>query len=208
MNNIEPYENISDALKALDNGGRFYNVLTKANDGVINQTEIGKVAGVFNNKQQIILFLELSICNLSQSEKNLIISKFDDDLLKNYQKYKPQLLLPFEAESKGEISASAIITGIPKLIESKSDFTGFIMFPLVIGEITTISMIPMIDEYDVYEVRDENSTEPFLIAHTKGSQKLPQIKIKIAGVLKELSACKKDNSNKKKYLETVYYSKF
>jgi len=205
MKKIEPYQNINDAISNLDNGGRFYNILTKANDGVISKSELGKVGGVFNDKQQMILFLELSISKLDKGKKNAIISKLEENLQKIYVKYKPIELLPSEANSKGIISSNTIITGIPKLTQSKTNFIGFIMIPIMTGNITTFSLIPLIDIYDVYELRDEESDESFLIAHSKGSNKLPEKKIKVAGVLKELKADKNEKTGSKKFLEAIYY---
>jgi len=205
MKKIEPYKNINDAVNSLDNGGRFYNILTKAEDGIISQAELGKVGGIFNDKQQMALFLEMSILKLKDSEKEEVFSKLDSKLNQTLQKYKSQALLPSEANSKGIISSNAIITGIPKLIDSKSDFNGFIMFPIISGNVTTIMMIPLIDEYDVYELRDEESSEKFLIAHLKGSEKLPRKKIIIGGVLKVLNTSEMDNAEKKIFLEAIYH---
>ena len=77
MKKVSPYKTINEAIQSLDNGGRFYNILTKADDGIINQAELGKVGGVFNDKQQMILFFEMSILGLIQADKDSIISKFD-----------------------------------------------------------------------------------------------------------------------------------
>ena len=46
MKKIEPYKSIDEATLSLDNGGRFYNVLTKSDDGIISTSELGKVAGI------------------------------------------------------------------------------------------------------------------------------------------------------------------
>jgi hypothetical protein len=205
MKKIEPYVSQNEAIQSLDNGGRFYNILTKANDGQISQSEIGKVGGIFNDKQQLILFFEMSIYQLNQSDKESVISNLDNNLNTTYNKYKSQVLLPSEANTKGEISSNAIITGIPKLIDSKSDFKGFIMFPIMSGNVTTFMMIPLIEEYDVYELRNENSSETFLIAHTKESNKLPNKKITLGGVLKELSPDKEGDGKKGKFLEATYH---
>ncbi|MDY8135183.1 hypothetical protein [Aquimarina sp. 2201CG5-10] len=205
MKKIIPYKSSNEAISSLDNGGRFYNILTKAEDGIISGAELGKVGGIFNNKQKMMLFLELSISDLDQQSKDVIISKLDNDLEEVYEKYKPQYLLPSEAQSQGIISSNAIITGVPKLTESKSDFNGFLMVPVVTNNVTTFIMIPLIDKYDVYEVRDEASADTFFIAHTKGSKKLPEKKIKVAGVLKELKANKEEKKASKKFLETLYY---
>lgn len=203
MKKINPYQNLKTALKSLDNGGRFYNILTKAEDGLISQAELGKVGGLFSSKQQSILFLEMSISALSENEKNKIRSQLDNGLQKQYQKNKALYLLASEAENKGQISSNAIITGIPKLTDSKTDFMGFIMIPIMTGDVTTFSMIPLIDEYDVYELRDESSSDPFFIAHTKGSEQLPEQKITIGGVIKEMSS--EDDKPIGKFLEAIYF---
>ena len=205
MKKIKPYFAINEAIKSLDNGGRFYNIQTKAKDGIINQSELGKVGGIFNDKQQMILFLEMSILKLNQADKNSIISTLDCDLKKTYQKYKSQELLPSEAHSKGILSSNAIITGIPKLIDSKSDFNGFIMFPIMSGNVTTFMMIPLIDEYYIYELRDEKSSETFLIAHSKDSEKFSNKKIIAGGVLKELKTNEEEDTANEIFLEIIYH---
>lgn len=205
MKKITPYQNTQEAIKSLDNGGRFYNILTKAKDGVISKSEIGKVGGIFNDKQKMILFLELAISNLDQESKNAIISKLEEDLQLVYKKYKPQDLLPSEAHDKGIISSNSIITGVPKLTESKSDFNGFLMIPIVTNNVTTFMMMPLIEQYDVYKIKDEETSDTFLIAHAKGFKKLPEKKIKVAGVLKELKASKEEKKASQKFLEALYY---
>ncbi len=205
MTKIEPYKNVNDALSNLDNGGRFYNILTKADDGIISKSELGKVGGIFNDKQQMILFFELSISKLDEKKRNSIISKLEDNLQNVYLTYKPIELEPYEIDSKGIIASNTIITGIPKLIESKSDFTGFIMIPIMAGNVTTFTMIPLIDTYDVYELRDEETDKNVVIAHSKGTERLPHKKIKVAGVLKELNADTTNSKSSKKFLEAVYH---
>ena len=204
MEKIKPYKNLKSALQCLDNGGRFFNFQTKAEDGIITQSELGKVGGVFIESQQLILFLEMSLLELDQAAKDAIISKLDSGLQKKYLKYKPQSVLPSEAGLKGIISSNAIITGTPKLIDSKTSFNGFIMFPMVSGNVTSFMMIPLIDEYDVYELRDDEASETFLIAHQKGYEKLPSKKMTVGGVLKELNETEEEDGAKVKFLEALY----
>jgi len=204
MEKIKPYKNLECALQSLDNGGRFFNFQTKAEDGIITQSELGKVGGVFIESQQLILFLEMSLLELDQSDKDAIILKLDSGLQKKYLKYKPQSVLPSEAGLKGIISSNAIITGTPKLIDSKTSFNGFIMFPMVSGNVTSYMMIPLIDEYEVYELGDGEASETFLIAHQKGYEKLPSKKMTVGGVLKELNETEEEDGAKVKFLEALY----
>ncbi|NER16076.1 hypothetical protein GWK10_02580 [Spongiivirga citrea] len=106
----------------------------------------------------------------------------------------------------GKLSSSIIIEGVPKLVDSQTEFNGFIMIPIMTGKVTTFSMIPIIDQFDVYEVRDEISDTKVIIAHAKGHQKLPETKLSIGGVLKELKKSKAEKGTTSKYLETYYHS--
>lgn len=206
MKKVQPYQNIEEALNTLDNGGRFYNIFTKAGDGIISQAELGKVGGVFNNKQAAILFLELATSDLDEAAKGKLLSKMEPNLQSSHEKFMPQRLLPSEVKAKGVMSSSAIVTGVPKLTTSKTSFKGFIMVPISTGNITTFTMIPLIDMYDVYELRDEVSSESFIIAHSKSKEKLPEKKMKVAGIIKELKGNKQEDVGFKLFLEVLYHS--
>ncbi len=206
MKKVNVYQYVDEAITSLDNGGWFYNILTKANDGVISQAELGRVGGVFNDIQKMILFFELATSKLAESNKMMILSKMDGKLKGSYNKFEPQKMFPSEAINKGVLSSNAILTGVPKLITSKTDFNGFIMVPVMTGKVTTFMMIPLIDEYDVYELKDDLHSETFIIAHARVKEKLPNKKIKVAGIFKELKAGMEKDSNSKMFLEAVYYS--
>lgn len=205
MKQIIPYQNITEALVHLDNGGRFYNLFTKAEDGEINAAELSKVAGMFNEKQKLVLFLELSMSALSKEDQVAIISKLDDKLRLDFLKYKAQELMASEAEERGVLTANAIISGVPIIKESKSEFKGIILVPVSTGKAMTFVPIPIIDQYDIYEIRDDHSSETFLIAHYRGKEKLPAEKIKVAGVLKKIEVKVDGVKAYQKFLEINYY---
>ncbi|MEN8816469.1 MAG: hypothetical protein ABF274_06320 [Nonlabens sp.] len=208
MKKIEPFKSVDDALQQLDNGGRFYNLLTKADDGIITTAELGKVGGIFNDKQQMILFLELSLSGLDESQRQAVILKLDMDLKLLYYNYQPALFSPTEAASKAVVAQNTIITGVPKLTASKTDFNGFIMIPIMTGSVTTFTMVPIMDMYDVYEIKDATSAQSILIAHARSSDKLPEKKIQIAGITKELKTDKKEKVASKIFLEAIYYLEY
>lgn len=205
MKQIIPYKNIDEALINLDNGGRFFNLFTKAGDGEINIAELAKVAGMFNERQKLILFLELSMSSLSRENQIDIIAKLDDRLRRDFLKYKAQELMASEAEERGVLATNAIITGVPTIKDSKSEFTGLILIPISTGKAMTFVPVPIIDQYDVYEIRDDYAQETFLIAHYRGKEKLPFEKIKVAGVLKEIQIKKEGIKGRQKFLEINYF---
>lgn len=206
MKKIIPYKTPKNALEELDNGGRFYNLITKANDGKVNAAELSKVAGVMSDKQRMVLYLEMSLSKLNTESRKEVLQSLSSDLKSTIHKYETQFLAPSEAQKNGAPSKNAVISGIPIYIDSKSDFNGFIMIPVMTGSVTTFTMIPIIDQYDVYEIRDDHSSETFLIAHSKSSEKLPEHKLTFGGILKELKKDTQANDSSTLYLETHYYS--
>lgn len=201
MEKIITFKNTAEAIDSLDNGGRFYNVLTKPHDEVVSLAEVGKVAGLFFEKQKAILFLELALSALEEDAKQEIISKFDKDLQATYNKHKPQWLLPSMVKSEGVTGVNTVITGIPHLIDSNSELNGFIFIPA--GK--ALVMVPIFDEYDIYEIRDEQHSETFIIGNKRGKEKLPEKRLKVGGVLKEMKAKKEDKAALDRFLEINYF---
>lgn len=206
MKQITPFTSRQEALTVLDNGGRFYNLITKANDGNINSAELGKVAGIMSDKQRMVLYLELSLSKLSDDSRKEILKTLSPDLKSAIKKYAAQYLLPSEANEKGILAKNSIIEGVPKYVESKSDFSGFIMVPIMTGKVTTFMMIPIINHYNIYELRDNISSETFLIAHSKESDKLPEKRMTFGGILKELKKKKDEEAPASNYLEIHYFT--
>jgi hypothetical protein len=199
MKHVIPFENSNDAVITLDNGGRFYNLLTEANDGHISTQELARVAGLFTDKQKMVLYFSLSISKLKPPFCELVKSALTNKLKLAYDKYLPQVLLPSEAVTQGTVSSNAIVTGIPTKVDSKRELMGFIFVPPGV-------LIPIVDRYDVYEMRDHELGEPLLIAHARGSAKLPKELIRVAGVLKEIKLKVDGVETKKIFLEALYYA--
>lgn len=197
MEKIKPFSDSAEAIASLDNGGRFYNIFTHAHDNVISQAEADKSAGGFAGKQRAILFLELATSRLNEQSAGEVISKFDDTLKANFTKYKSQVLLPSEVEAKGTIGSNLIVSGVPKLTDGKKTLSGFIMVPTG----SAFTMIPLVDVYDIYEIRDEAGS--LLIAHQKGEEQLPESKVTVGGVLKESDP--EEDKPAGKFLEVEYW---
>ncbi|MEM7110225.1 MAG: hypothetical protein AAF519_18500, partial [Bacteroidota bacterium] len=117
MRKITPYKTTKNAFSVLDNGGRFYNWSSKANDANISSAELGKAAGAFSGRQVKMLYLEMAISDLTEEGKRQIKQSLTKGLRSDLSKYPVKRLLPSEAKSQAQIGESAIITGIPKLID-------------------------------------------------------------------------------------------
>ncbi len=205
MKKITVYKTLKQASSSLDNGGRFFNILTKSNDGVISEAELGKVAGLFSDKQKMVLYFDMATSALGDDAKAALVSTMDGFLLNSYKRYKAQDMIPSEAKTNASMASNVIVKGIPKLIDARSEFTGFIHVPITTNNVTTFVLIPIIDTYDVYELRDDESSEAMLVAHARSRYKLPEKTVTLGGIIKQLKASKNSEDQSKKFLEIVYF---
>ena len=208
MKKIITYNSAAEALDALDNGGRFYKTETQANDGIIDKSELEHLGGTFADRQQMILFLAMSIIKLEESEKELVFSKLDSDLIKAYEKFKPKELPPSKAKLKGTLSSNVIIIGTPELIDDSSNFKGSIMFPRSVGNSSILMMTPLVEEYDVYKIKDETSPKSFTVAHLNEFDKIYDKKMILGGVIKELKISEDEYEIRDKFLDITYHANF
>lgn len=206
MKKVAPYKDKRFAIAALDNGGRFYNLFTHAEDGEISASELGKAAGVFSSRQQMFIYLEMAVAELGEQSIKDIYKHLSPSLKESARKYKPVHYTPAEAVANGKPGKSAVVIGTPTYIESCEDFNGFIMIPVQAGKVTTFMMIPIIDQYDVYEVRDHSTHDTFLLVHNRGQKKLNPVETRFGGILKKLDTKKGKPQKHKVYLEILYYT--
>jgi hypothetical protein len=206
MKKIRPYKTEAGLMKALDNGGRFFNFLTSADDGQIEKAELARVAGVYTDRQKMALYLEMAVFELGEEKAGRVRQALDPQLAAELRRKRIHHFTPAQARHQGVASRAAIVTGVPHYTESKSEMMGFIMVPISNGKTTTMVMIPLIDQYRVYEVRDEATGDDFLIAHERGSRRLPEKRMRLGGVLKKIKAKKGTKPKHDLYLEAIYYT--
>jgi hypothetical protein len=204
MKAVTPYRSDSEAVVALDNGGRFYNLFTKAGDQEISSAELATVAGVFGDRQRMILFLEMSIEGLEKEEPHKVRDMLSADLRTALEKHAPLRLLPSEAKDVNLATRSAILTGFPRILEDKTMFTGFIMIPIMIGTLMTFMTVPMVDQFDIYELRDEFSDQVAILANERGSERLPETLHRFGGILKKTTKSEAGEGRESLYMETAY----
>ncbi len=207
MQSVIPYQNYTGALEALDNGGRFYNIFTKAKDDEVSPVELAKVAGVFSSKQKMFLFYEMAVRELGESDRQSLFDNLSEGLQAAYEEHRPQNLLPSEADSKGVASKTAILTGYPRFVTDKTVFNGFIFIPMSTGKSMMMIMIPIMDQYDIYELTDDSSSAKTFIANVRGSEKLPVELSRFGGILKETAVDKEGKEKDRLFLEALYYTR-
>ncbi len=204
MKKIQPYLSVAEALKSLDNGGRFFNFFTHEDDGKIADAELEKVAGLYGDKQKAMLYLDMAISKLAPSDQEQIISKLDEAAAKTYQKYKAIRVSPAEAKAGATKNQSLILTGTPVHLDMKSELSGFILIPVMVGSVMTLIPVPIMDQYDIYEIRNSVSEEKFLIAHDKTKDKIPEQLMHVGGVVKVFHLGK-DQKDERLFLDVSFF---
>jgi hypothetical protein len=201
---VIPYRTLRGATKALDNGGRFYNLFSKAHDDVVSGAELARAAGVFSSDVRAFLFFEMALVDLAPDERRGVISALSADMLDQMHANRPRILAPSSVEAEGEAGMPAVVTGYPVFVEDRSEFRGF----RILVAYRAVMFLPMIDQFDVYEVYDtlEMKSPRTVIATARGSKRLDGIPTRFAGVLKELQFEDKTGKDHGLFLEAMYYT--
>lgn len=203
MRQIQPYQTAWGARRALDNGGRFYNLWAQAGDNVIDSGELARAAGVHASDMRAFLHFEMALMDLSEKQKAEVWSLLSPALQTRLQKSRPSVLKPSVVESEGAAGVPAIVTGYPSFVEDRTQLRAFIVLVTPV-----ITMIPIMDQFDVYEVYDtpEQTERRTLIATVRGSKRLDGVYSRFGGVLKELQFEDKTGKEHGLYLEAMYYT--
>lgn len=207
MKQIVPYKTVQGALSALDNGGRFYNVFTKAKDEVITDSELCKAAGVFSQKAHAFLFFELALSGLSEAGKHQVIRRLSPELRSTYLREKPKYTEIDVFEQVAQETEAVIVRGYPVFLEDKTQFSGFIFIPMFTGKTMTFMMIPIFDKFDVYEVyaNSDLTGSKTIIATVRGSKRLASTIVTFGGIVKKLQFKDKSERAHSLYVETLFY---
>jgi hypothetical protein len=205
MKHIIPYTSFQEAIEAFDNGGKFFNLFSHAHDGVVSSAELGKVAGIANDKQAMILYLMMSISKLDNRSRERVLAKLDSELFDMYEKYRPIHLSLEQMLERGKPGTSATLVGTPKKTSTPSAIGGSIIVPLTVGAEMSFTMVPIEISYEIYELRSEESEKAVLIAHRKDKESLPERKLRIGGMITFLGQADSVEQGDRVFLEAQYY---
>ena len=210
MRQLSPYRTVQGAKRALDNGGRFYNLFTRAGDNVVEGVELARAAGVYSSDAMAFLYFEMALMELPPEEKAEVLALLAPDLRAQLEAKRPAVLPPSRVEPEGRAGVPTIVTGYPRFVEDKTELKGFIVMVAPV-----IMMVPIMDEFDVYEVFDtaDQVYPRTLIATVRGSKRLDGARAKsgggrtrFGGVLKELRFEDKTGREHGLYMEAAYYT--
>ena len=203
MRQLSPYRTLQGAKRALDNGGRFYNLFTRAGDNVVEGVELARAAGVYSSDAMAFLHFEMALMDLPPEEQAEVRSLLARDLKEQFQARRPRVLQPSRVESEGVAGVAAVVTGYPSFVEDRARLQG-----VMVMSAPHIMMIPITDQLDLYEVYDapEQTAPRALVAAPRGGTKLSGSHTRLGGVFKELHFADKTQRYTGLYLEAFYYT--
>lgn len=205
MKQIIPFTTFHEAIEAFDNGGTFFNLFSHAHDGVVSPAELGKVAGATNGKQAMILYLVMSISRLDNRSRERVLARLDTQLFDLYEKYRPVHMSLDQIAERGKAGISTTLVGTPKKITASAEFGGSILVPVIVGAVTSFTMVPIVSSYEIYEFQSAESETVVTVAHHNEKDPLPERKLRIGGMLTSLSNSDNLDQSNRVFLEVQYY---
>ena len=124
MKKVEPYKTFAGALQALDNGGRLYNLLSRAGDGEIDEAELARAAGFMTWNWQALFFFELAVHRLTRDEQDKLRVRMHPKLRKRMSESRPGVIGRDMDVSRYEADMAAIARGYPQVLGPKTRFAG------------------------------------------------------------------------------------
>jgi len=203
MRQLSPYRTVQGAKRALDNGGRFYNLWTRAGDNIVDGVELARAAGTSSSNSIAFLHFEMALMDLPAEQKAEVLSLLAPELKVQLEAKRPRVLQPSLVQSEGTVGVPAVVTGYPSFVEDRAQLQGFMVMVA-----PSIMMIPITDQLDVYELYDtpDRTGPKTLVATVRGSKKLDGSCTRFGGVLKELHFVEKTGTDHGLYLEALYYT--
>ena len=134
---VQPYKTLSGALRALDNGGRFFNLFTRRGDQVVSVAELKKVAGVYGQDQAAALFFELSTAELDGHDRRRLTEALGPKARKVHQRHRPQQLDAQDFAERAKAGKGYLVEGRLRKFDDVT-VTGMIFMPITTGKTTTI----------------------------------------------------------------------
>ena len=213
MQEVEAYRSKNELTSVIDNGGRFYNVFSRANDQVVTKGELAKAAGMWASDLNAFLFLDLATFDLDEMEKLAVEDTLEPDLRNRYRQASTRVIAASDIDGEGQAGDAIIVEGSVQKCHEKTKFSGYIYVPITVGDVTTFTVTPIFDHFSVYRLFDGDSRK--VDAELPGAVVAVPLKaefsagdrIRFAGYLRELEFDDEESRTNNLYLEAIYFSR-
>lgn len=203
MRRVEPYRSFDGANRALDNGGRIWNVFTQAGDRVITKAELSK-AGAAGGWAGALLFFELATSALTEGEREELVLRLSPKLRRRWRQSRPELAAPGGLDALSERKRPYLVEGVVRRVEDKTVVTGFIPITTMIGNVPVTTMTPITDVYSVHELTGDRGGRCQVLAAKRTN--LPEgVRVRVGGHLRPGQAGKEKGARRRNFLSGRFY---
>lgn len=209
MREVNPYRTESELMKALDNGGHLYNIMSRRGDNVITYGELAKAAGAISTGIYAFLFFEMSQQNLPSDAREQAVNSLEPNLQKEFLEDRPVLLSPSEIERRGKVGKAVITEGYPKQLDDQIVKHACVNMAVSSGSGTAFESVPLVDRFAVFELYETDAREgpKAILACDLDTTFEPGERIRFGGILSALSYKKKESNTPNKFLEAIFFTR-
>lgn len=200
MRLVTPYQTAASLIRVLDNGGRWFNVFTPKNDGVVEEPELKKAAGAWK-LATATLFLELATVGFSTTELAELRRAFDPELKSRLA--PPEWLRPGELVAEEGAHVPVVTLGTFRFRE-KTSVTTYTTTTTTDGEgNTSVITTPSTQEFLLYDITDPEMDGTTLVAVSQGPELAGGV-VRVAGYLGRTAV--DDRGRKELTLDVHFYT--
>ena len=203
MRELKPYRTVVGARAALDNGGRFYNLIATADDNRITKGELAKAAGVFRSEQKAFLFLHMALADIGDSQRSEVLALLEPALAKRYKSAGPRRLEPRAVNTETKAGQLVVVEGYPRFFKRK---TRRAVVPMMVHVV--LVQVPVEVHYDGYALfatPDAKGTPASLVV-TRPRAMLAKSFTRFGGVIRAYTLEDSSGKHSGVFLEPLFFT--
>jgi hypothetical protein len=207
MREINPCRTVEQARVVMDNGGHFYNVLTRAGDRVVTQQELEKAARSSFSGADLFLFLELLLSEMGGQERAEVVELLEPQVRSRYLAERPVELSPAELDRRGEANEAVIVTGTLTEVGVIRRKTGTMLIAPVAGSVEAAIAVPVDEDWRLYRISTtagEGGARTLLAVPSSVAEPPPGV-LRVGGVLRPRDTPGEPLPDSDLFLEASYF---
>ncbi len=209
MREIKPYRTESGLMKALDNGGRLYNIMSRGGDNIITYAELAKASGAVSTGVYAFLFFEMAQQDLPSEARDRAVAALEPRLRKEYKKDRPATLSPSEACSLAVPGRPVVVSGYNRPLKDRKAMAAKVGVSVTAGGGTGYEKVALVDKFAVFEIFDDARMRgaKVLLAADRGTELPSDQKIRFGGIVRRLYYESQDSKNPPLFVESIFYTR-
>jgi len=113
LTEVGPFRTFDDAMRVLDNGGRFFDLCARAADGVLTTGEVARAAGTGVTTPAVLsaLFLATALADLAEDDRRRVVERLDAKLRRLRDRVRVASIAAHRFAADAEAGAGCLVEG-------------------------------------------------------------------------------------------------